>query len=598
MNLIKKYFSEILIALFLVLTALLFIFVGDGAYIAVHDNLDLFQPQFMMMKETGTFFSHGVESPFLGGISRDVMPSEFSFTTLLYVVFPSLFAYVLNYISKILIAIVSGRLLAGELLAEDKEKYRSLVNLCAFAYGILNLFPCFGVPFASIPLVVYLLLKIERSGYDEKSDKKILCLWYAGLFCYPFLSYFSYIGIFILAYMAVALIWLSIARRKFDLRMFIAIIVLAIGCALFEYRLFATMLFSDEVTIRSTMVLPALTLKEALAEACEVFVDGQFHADAVTSNFVMPICVLYFVIVNLRYITKKQIKNIFKEPFNLVMLIIAFDCFIYGLYDYEPFRNLIETLVPPLRGWQFNRTQFFNPFMWSVALFMICKCLYDISEEKTGTVAENRILSRVIRVSSYGIVVLYIAIILITPTRYNDLRTTAVNTLKKAYGNTIDDFSYGEFYNVAVFEEAKRGIDYNNEWSVAYGLYPAMLEYNGIYTLDGYLGYYSQEYKEEFRKVIAPALDRVEPSRIYYDDWGARAYLYSGDEPSIMSTLKSYVPESTDLYIDVDALKELGGKYIFSRFELTGETVGKLRFKGTYGDGTSSYMIYVYEVCD
>ena len=121
-----------------------------------------------------------------------------------------------------------------------------------------------------------------------------------------------------------------------------------------------------------------------------------------------------------------------------------------------------------------------------------------------------------------------------------------------------------------------------------------MLEYNGIATLDGYLGFYTQQYKEDFRRVIAPALERVEPTRIYYDDWGARAYLYSGTDLSIVSATKTVYATDYDIYIDVDAFRELGGEYIFSRLELTnaGEVGLELVDSDTAGDG--SCTVYVY----
>lgn len=80
-------------------------------------------------------------------------------------------------------------------------------------------------------------------------------------------------------------------------------------------------------------------------------------------------------------------------------------------------------------------------------------------------------------------------------------------------GQKANDLTYREFYSTDLFEKAKEDIGYCGQWSVAYGFYPAILEYNDIATLDGYLGFYSQNYKEEFRKMIAPALDRVEESR-------------------------------------------------------------------------------------
>ena len=70
---------------------------------------------------------------------------------------------------------------------------------------------------------------------------------------------------------------------------------------------------------------------------------------------------------------------------------------------------------------------------------------------------------------------------------------------------------------------------------------------------------------EEFRKVIAPALERVPESKEYYDTWGARAYLYSGTDLSIVNGSRTYSVTDQDIYIDIDAFKALGGRYIFSR---------------------------------
>ena len=160
----------------------------------------------------------------------------------------------------------------------------------------------------------------------------------------------------------------------------------------------------------------------------------------------------------------------------------------------------------------------------------------------------------------------------------------------------MDNLDYGQFYAVELFEEIKEDIGYDGEWSVAYGLHPAILEYNGIATLDGYLGFYSQQYKEDFRKVIAPALERMEPTRIYYDDWGARAYLYSGTDLSIVNATKTVYATDYDIYIDTQALRELDGEYIFSRLALTNAAEKNLKLLGEYTSEDGSYTIYVYQV--
>lgn len=583
---IKKVFSYwylILIAMFFLCTSALYLWVGEGSYIAVHDNLDLFVAQFQMMKNTGSFFAHGVDVPFLGGISRDTLPSEFSLYSILYIVFPSFTAYIIGYFLKIVIAIASVWLLASDWYGAQMKKYRPLVTLLGFAYGILNVFPAFGIPFASIPLVVYLLRKI----YKEASVR-----WYLALFCYPFLSYFSYFGFFILAYLVVAMIWLSIRDKKVSLSLLLGLIVLSAGYVVFEYRLFGMMLLGGEETIRSTIVEADLSAKEVAGQIVDVWKKGMFHAESMHTKLVLPICTLYFFYLNGRYIVKRNIKGIFHDIYNLVMSILLFNSIIYGIYNWGDFRRLVETLLPPLKGFQFNRTIFFSPFLWYAAFFLILQRVYDIPVSFTKKVGYQRALSWL----ANGLALAAIAVILLTPSKYNDWRATCKNTvLELLKGKVSDSMSYGEFYSVELFEEIKKDINYQEEWSVAYGIHPAVLEYNGIATLDGYLGFYSSEYKADFRKMIAPALERVEASRIYYDDWGARAYLYPGTDLSVVSATWSMAVTDYDLYMDTEAFRALGGKYIFSRIELGNAQELGLTSVGSYARPGSPYVIYLYE---
>ncbi len=574
----KKLISQwylVIIAGFLLFAGLVFAVCGENSIIAVHDNLDLFIPQFQMMKNTGTFWAHGADVPFLGGISRDSLPAEFSLYTMLYMLLPAYPAYIAGYLLKIVIALFSSILLAKDIYGEKYDSYKPLVCLLGFAYGVLNVFPTFGIPFASIPLVIYLVRKI----YASPSAK-----WYAALFFYPLLSYFSYFGLFILAYMVIALIWLWIKDRHFPGRIFLAICILSAGYIVCEYRLFGMMLLSDEVTIRSTMEAGSYTGGEIIRTIGEVFTEGMFHAESMHTYLVLPVCVIYLIYLNASYIKKKNIRGIFHDLYNLLMLVLVFNSLVYGIYYWENFRRLIETICPPLTGWQFNRTVFFSPFIWYAAFFLVLKRLYD-----------SRI--RMLKPLANLLAVLAVLIIVLSGTRYNDLYHTCYSQAYQLLkGKTTDQLSFGEFYSAELFEEAKKDIDYNGQWSAAYGFYPATLEYNGIATLDGYLGFYSQDYKEAFRRVVAPALDRVEASRDYFDTWGARAYLYSGTDLSIVNASRSYSVTDHDIYIDTEAFKALGGEYIFSRIELTNEKEAGLVLAGTYTHESSPYILYVYQV--
>lgn len=680
-RLLRRWYV-VFFALFFLGSAALYLLVGENAHIAVHDNLELFQTQYQMMRNQSSFFSRGSAAAFLGGVSRDLLPSELSLTTLLYALLPSAFsAYIVNWFLKILLAMLSFYLLADELLysprrrrsapppvgtragnrcsprahcstdldpAEkdhdhgDPHAHRSapragkampmdtgekgIILLCGFAYGILNVFPNFGIPFAVIPLYLWLMLRLVRA-----EGRRQTLLYLLALFAYPFVSYFSYFGLFLLAYSAAALVILWIARRRFPRRLFLGILAMSCGCVVFEYRLFGQMLFSDTVTIRSSFVAGDLSAPQIAAEIWDVFLHGIFHADGEQTKLVLPLCCLFAAAALMRRIASafggkltKSVKSSctstsFSARSGRLLfwcgLLLGFNAVVYGLYNFAPFRTAIETLLPPLTGWQFNRTVFFSPFLWYAVLCILCLRLYHIQ----GCL----ILSLCGKVSARLLCLAAVAVILLDGSKYNDLYSTARALVQeRRTGQPVNELSYHEFFSPELFETIKADLDYQpgrpeqmenspsreiengaeqvsgkdgTDWAAAYGLNPAILEYNGIATLDGYLGFYPQSYKDAFRRVIAPALERRPATAAYYDEWGARCFLYSGDEDTIVQAVRNYQTVSNRLYIDADALRSLGCRYLFSRISLSNAEELGLSLRGIYADAGSPYTIYVYD---
>lgn len=586
----KIAWYQLLIAAVIIGEALLFLILGEHSYIAVHDNLDLFVTHFKMLKDGDAFFAHGVDLPLLGGISRDNFASEFSLYNMLYMLLPTYYAYVAGYILKIILGLVSFTLLAKDIYGESYSEYKSIAALCGLAFGLLAVFPAYSFAFASIPLVVLLFRKI----YSTPALK-----WYVLLFLYPLLSYFSYFGLFILGYAVVAFFVLWIKDKKFPRSVLSGIVVLSLGYVIFEYRLFMQMLLDDTETLRKTMVMASLSPSEIVAWIWEAFLKGMFHADSAHMKWVLPVCGVYFIVHNIFLIKgtaadngqalslaarfKTAIKRILCDPFNLIMLFIIANAAIYGLYYQEALRTFVETIIPPLKGWQFNRTLFFNPFLWYAAFFFVLKALYDSRKRYTKLLANLAVL-------------IALVVITMTPARYNDFYHTCYSyAYKLIKGAPVNALTYQEFYSEELFEEIKRDINYNAEKSVAYGMHPAVLEYNGITTLDGYLGFYSLEYKEAFRKIVAPALERSEAWRINFDNWGARAYIFPGnDADNSWQPVANYTLSDSNLYIDADAFRALDGEYIFSRFELANADALSLSLTGTYTHESSPYTIYLY----
>ncbi|MDO4333713.1 MAG: DUF6044 family protein [Eubacteriales bacterium] len=554
--------------------ALVFLIFREESYLTVQDNLDLFIAHFQVMNHWDGWFAHNATMPMLGGISRDCLSSEWNLYNIFFTFLPPFWAYMVGYFLKILIGMGSFVLLAKDIYKESFAEYKGIAWVMGLCYGILPLFPAYGIAFASVPLAVLILRKI----YFRQGKR-----WYAALFCYPLLSYFSYFGFFLLAYLVCAILILSVRDRKINGSLIAALFVLAAGYVCFEYRLFAQMLFSDVETIRVSMVDTDLDFAGVLGQIKEAFLTPVFHAASDHAVFVLPVCLAALVLRIAALIRKKEGKKIWKESLLWVLLFIVFNCIVNGLYFWGGFRRLFETLVPPLKGFQFNRTTFFNPFLWYAAFFLVLKCLYDKKKPLFWRGANL-------------LACIAVAVILLTPAVYNEFYWTCYHQAYRAVKHTeVNLLNYREYYSADLMEEIKADIDYDGEYAAGYGLNPAVLEYSGIATLDGYLGFYPQSYKEEFTRLIQPSYDRVEEWRVYYGEWGARAYLYAGSGESIYNPYRNQPLSDLHLYIDADQFRKMGGTYLFSRYEL--ENMEEMGFwlTGVYSGENSPYTIYLYQ---
>ena len=569
-----------------VLQLAVFLIAGEShTFIGVHDNLDIHITDYKLLKDNNAFFSQGKTIPLLGGIDRNFLLSEFYAYSWLYMILPNFAAYITGYFLKIFIALFSGILLGKDILGDKYKRYEWAVVLFSFIYGLLPLYPAFSFSFASLPLLVFIIRRLKNSG------KKI---YYLLAFLYPTLSYFTFFGPFILGYIFIYFIYLWVKEKKINLRIFTAMILMSVSYILIEYRLFALIFGSGQATIRDTMVIDDLSASEIIFSIFNVFVNNIFHCEDLHRVVVLPLFVISFIAINWGYIRRKELKRALTDPFNLVFLFIVANCIIYGLYNNHAVRTLFETLVPPLKGWQFNRTIFFNPLLWYAEALI---AMIRLSDYIAFNVGEKSRLNAILPFIPKAVTLLVLLSVMGTQSLYNDFFNTCyVNTWEALKGQKSETLSYGDFFSTELFEKIKKDIDYNGEYSVAYGFHPAVLSYNEIATLDGCLSYYYQSYKDSFRNVIAPSLSESEEARNYYDDWGARAYIFSGSDYGIWNPVRTVDVEDKRLLIDSSAFEQLNGKYVFSRIEISNSDEAGFKLIGKYSDANSPYTIWVYSL--
>ncbi|MDE6846018.1 MAG: hypothetical protein K2J99_09655, partial [Lachnospiraceae bacterium] len=162
MNILKKYWHLFLAGGIFVVESFIFLILRDNIYVGICDNLDLFITQLKMLRDNNAFFAHGQMLPVLQSIDRDYFPSEFSLYNILYFLLPDLYAYIAGYLLKLLMAFASCILLAKLILKDKYADYSKIVTLLAVAFALLPVYPMYAFCFASIPFVLYLLIRLYR----------------------------------------------------------------------------------------------------------------------------------------------------------------------------------------------------------------------------------------------------------------------------------------------------------------------------------------------------------------------------------------------------------------------------------------------------
>ena len=128
------------------------------------------------------------------------------------------------------------------------------------------------------------------------------------------------------------------------------------------------------------------------------------------------------------------------------------------------------------------------------------------------------------------------------------------------------------------------------------GMSPAPALMHGFYTVDGYSNNYPLEYKHRFRQVIARELEKNEQTRLYFDQWGNRCYLFNGATGNAWLLGKKEQIVYEKLEFDMEALKGLGCEYLFSCGEIESAEALGLDFWGYYETENSYWGIYLYAV--
>jgi hypothetical protein len=547
---LKKYLPLInkiiaLIAVFAFLAPV--IFLGGDTEMRIHDQLDSYNV-YEVLVDSGKTFTTGSDvtiENIMNGLPRDCFPSGYNMVLWLIIVFGAKGGFFVNYILVHITGFVGMLLLLNKVINKNDPQHFNW--LIAAAFAILPVNSLAGISLTGIPLVFYAFYNLGNKTKIASSFLIIL------LFC--LYSSLIHAGIFVMIFLGCIFLY-QLLKGNANLYYFFGMIAMATAFALIESNLIKSILFSkDYVTHRQDFVRElSLNIKGVAGVGFLNVLNGNYGS----ANY-----------------------------FGLPVLLLAIGCLVYGLYTKSNVRKILATLLIivscgifiALLDWKsmnavYNKFHFLDAFNLRRFHFLLPVLMFVLLAFCVGFLLQKK------EMLALPLSLLCCAII-----GYHFY-------LNKEYNRNPGNMTFNEFFSKPLFRSIDQFIAQPKESYriVSLGIEPAVAQCNGFYALDSYQNNYSLGYKNNFRKIIEPELNKYPKEKKYFDDWGNRCVI-PYHPLQVGTDLKI-----ENLSIDTPELRKLGGKYIFSAASIQNKDSLGLKELKVFSGNSSPYTIYLYQV--
>jgi len=178
------------------------------------------------------------------------------------------------------------------------------------------------------------------------------------------------------------------------------------------------------------------------------------------------------------------------------------------------------------------------------------------------------------------------------------VNTEFINSAKLLVGRQVFEPSFNRFFDEDLFAQIDKfiGRPKDSYRVVTLGIHPSVLEFDGFYTLDSYQNNYPLSYKLRFRPIIAKELDKDAALREYFDGWGNRCYIFTGELGLNSLCYGKWHRVVHNLQLDTTQLRAMGGEYVISAVEIENGAQHGLRLEKEFFTPDSFWHIYLYYV--
>lgn len=553
--------------LLLAVTFLPYLILGGGSVFEIHDQLDETILTYVL---NARHLGDGTDvfPELLGGVNKTGMqPSAVLFIPL-YRFLPSLAAFLLQYA----VAFLSGFM--GMYFSVKRITASSiLATAMAACFCLLPIQPVYGLSVFGVPLLLYAFLCL----YDGKNKG----LSYLLIVFFGLTTHLVLIGYVVLGLWAIYIVSMLI-RKKNNPHIIMGFVLLTSIYVLVNYSLFMELIFGNSayVSHREEVLNGGMPFWSTVIG---MFLESGQHASSLHKKLILPIVI---ILLAEAFFMKNKIVRERKLYFAALagfvgLFLIAVFC---GVCNSEPAAEWRNTMHGFFRYFQMNRFYWLYPAGWYLEFALAFRVFWGETNIENAKLIKLLILFAVLLPTMQQI-------------KVNSNFYMNVNQINNGSGIT-GYITWENYYAEDLMEELENAIGRDmSTYRVAHlGISPCPSLMHGFYTVDGYSNNYPLEYKHKFRQVIAKELEKSEATRVYFDTWGSRCYLFNAGTGNYYMIRKNSDIKYENLAFDMNALRELGCEYIFSGGEILDAARMGLEPMGYFETETSYWGIWLYRL--
>jgi hypothetical protein len=560
-----------------------FIF-GKDSFLITNDNLNAEFLYAHLLKISGNLFNlnqNAVIENIGVGLKLKYFHSPFILVKLPFLFFDSFNAYIINSIVTRYIGFIGLYFLIKDYL---KLKSKLVVYILCLSFAILPLYTIFGLTILGQPFLLWAFLNLANN------KKKLISIIYILIFI--FYSNFQLIGPFAFFWLSVIGIYNYFREKKLNRNYILGLVSMIVFSIIANFSIISTVFSTgSEQSFRLSRVY--LELPSFLG-AAYLFLKTLFFGELVSSLFIPIPVILLMLILAIKNKLDKIVLYIFGIIlFNILVYVLSPHLSIY-LGDYISF----------FKAFGFGRFIYLNAFLFFIILIILFRKInnsYIIISISALILFMNSIRNMEFYYNSYGKFSNDIHAV------YDEDKFIKSLVPKDLYNNdhhvhhSAGFLTFNEFYATELFKEIEDFIGKNKDdyKVINLGIHPSITQYNGFYSIDGYLPNYPLSLHTIFQKINKKELEKKE----YYGEKNITinngVYLTSFELSQYCNEycFKKVANKSINNFdLNIKELKDSRVEYVFSAIEIQNTKKIGIEFQEVFEKDEYPYIIYLYKL--